>query len=248
MAGKGGKNLYGWRARIGKITPSRSDTFAYEFYKIAPEGVVLVLSGFGMYKLDHEAIENAYKTIELSALDLARAGVDFIVAGGGVNLFSRKERGSDREAVQRIEELTGVPCTTSITADMDAFRRLGIYRLVVATPFEKSRNDQIRNFLELNGFEILNINGMGIRVNADIARVPVYQVYRLAKEAFLSASGAEGVFIPCSRWPTLGIVKILEDDLKVPVITSTTAVIWKAFDRLRLKTPIKGFGRLLAFA
>ena len=39
--------MYGWRARIGFIAPSRMDSFIYEFYKIVPEGVVAVLSGFG---------------------------------------------------------------------------------------------------------------------------------------------------------------------------------------------------------
>ena len=240
--------MYGWRARIGKVTPSRSDTFTYEFYKIVPEGVVLVLSGLSMYKLDPEAIDQAYKKIEVSALDLAKVGVDFIIAGGGVNLFSQRGKGSDRDAIQRIEKLTEIPCTTSITADMDAFTHLDIHKLVVATPFDEARNNQIKNFLEINGVEILNISGMGIRINADIAKVPAYEVYRLAKEVFLSEPGAEGIFIPCSRWPTLNMVNKLEDDLNVPVITSTTAVIWKAFDSLKLKAPIKGFGRLLEFA
>jgi len=237
--------VYGWRARIGKITPSRSDTFTYEFYKIVPEGVVLVLSGYTMYKLDREAIDSAYNKIEESARDLAQVGVDFIIAGGGVNLFSQKGKGSDRKAIERIEELTKIPCTTSITADMDAFKNLDIQKIVVATPFEKPRNNQIKKFLEINGFEVVNMKGMGIRVNTDIAKVPAYEVYRLAREVFLAASEADGIFIPCSRWPTIENIERLENDLGVPVITSTTAVIWQAFDRLRIKEPIKGYGRLL---
>ena len=82
--------MYGWRARIGKISPSRSDTFTYEFYKIVPEGVVLVLSGFTIHKLVTDDIDKAAQRLETSAKDLAKVGVDFIIAGGGVNLFSQK--------------------------------------------------------------------------------------------------------------------------------------------------------------
>lgn len=30
--------MYGWRARIGHVAPSRGDTLLYEFYKMFPEG------------------------------------------------------------------------------------------------------------------------------------------------------------------------------------------------------------------
>ena len=29
--------MYGWRARIGHVAPSRGDTLVYEFYKIFPK-------------------------------------------------------------------------------------------------------------------------------------------------------------------------------------------------------------------
>ncbi len=73
--------MYGWRARIGKISPSRSDTFTYEFYKIVPEGIVLVLSGFTIFELVPGDLEKAYQRLEESAKDLAKVGVDFILAG-----------------------------------------------------------------------------------------------------------------------------------------------------------------------
>ena len=237
--------MYGWRARIGKISPSRSDTFTYEFYKIVPEGVVLVLSGFTIFNLVADDIEMATRRVEASALDLAKVGVDFIIAGGGVNLFSEKGKGSDQEAINRIEELTKIPATTSITADMEAFRKLSIQKIAVATPFREERNQPLKKFLEMSGFTVLNISGLGIQTTADIAKVPSFEVYRLAKRTFLSASDADGIFIPCSRWATIENIDKLEQDLGVPVVTSTAAMIWNAFDRLKIQEPIKGYGKLL---
>jgi hypothetical protein len=30
-----------WRARIGKVSPSRGDTYVYEFYRIVPKDILL---------------------------------------------------------------------------------------------------------------------------------------------------------------------------------------------------------------
>ena len=34
--------MYGWRARIGHVAPSRGDPVVYEFYKMFPEGVMML--------------------------------------------------------------------------------------------------------------------------------------------------------------------------------------------------------------
>jgi len=34
--------MYGWRARIGHVAPSRGDTLVYEFYKMFPEGFMML--------------------------------------------------------------------------------------------------------------------------------------------------------------------------------------------------------------
>ena len=34
--------MYGWRARIGHVAPSRGDTLVYEFYHMFPEGFMML--------------------------------------------------------------------------------------------------------------------------------------------------------------------------------------------------------------
>ncbi len=236
--------MYGWRARIGKISPSRSDSFTYEFYKIAPEGIVLVLSGFTIFELVGNDIERAHQRIEESAKDLAKVGVDFIITGG-TPIFTYKGKGSDQAVIERIKELTGIPSTTTITAEMSALEKLAMKRIVIASPFEEERYNLLKDFLEQVGFNVLSIKGLGIRVASEIAKVTSQEVYRFAKEVFLEAPDADGIFIPCPRWPTIGIIDKLEKDLGVPVVTSSTAMIWKAFDHLKIKEPVLGYGQLL---
>jgi maleate cis-trans isomerase len=48
-----------------------------------------------------------------------------------------------------------------------------------------------------------------------------------------------------SGWRTLDIIAKLERDLGVPVVHPVTARAWEIQKRLRMRKPVKGFGRLL---
>ena len=65
----------------------------------------------------------------------------------------------------------------------------------------------------------------------------------------LSAQGqgeADGIFIPCPRWPTIGDVALLEEETGKPVITSSLACIWHALKLIDIKENVSGYGRLMA--
>ena len=48
-----------------------------------------------------------------------------------------------------------------------------------------------------------------------------------------------------SGWRTLEIIKVLEQDLQVPVVHPVTARVWEIQKRLHVREPRKGFGHLL---
>jgi maleate cis-trans isomerase len=59
-------------------------------------------------------------------------------------------------------------------------------------------------------------------------------------------SDADGIFIPCPRWPTIADVALLEDEIGKPVITSSLACIWHAMKLIDIKEPVSGYRRLMA--
>ncbi len=236
--------MYGWRARVGFIAPSRGDTFNYEFYKIVPEGVVLIMSGMTFHRLSPENFKLANENMEKFALDLAKVGVDYMYLGGSP-LYTHIGIGSDKAAIAHIEKLTGIPCTTSITAEVDSMRACNIKKVVVVTPHTDAVNAKLKEFLTASGFEVVNMKGMQISVNTEISRVTEAQVYKFAKETFMETPGADGMFIHCPRWPTIYNISRLEGDFKVPIVTTTTAYIYATFDRLKIGGPIYGYGKLL---
>ena len=56
--------MYGWRAKIGHVAPSRGDTLVYEFYKMLPEGFMLLNSTGTIRQLVDADFERQLQRIE----------------------------------------------------------------------------------------------------------------------------------------------------------------------------------------
>ncbi len=236
--------MYGWRARIGEVFPSRGDTFMYEFYQIVPKGVVLVPHIIGLYNLTKEEFTAAYLKYKDGARDLAEVGVD-VIALSGAPLFQLKGFGSDLEMIREVEKETGISTITSTTADKEAMRFLNMKKLAIVSPYVDEVNQRNASWYRQEGFDVLNFKGLGIQKNSDIARLPFYASYQLARETFLETPGADGIFIDCARWATIEVIEKLEQDLGVPVVSSNQAMIWFALRKANVRESIPGFGKLL---
>ncbi|MFC1815977.1 maleate cis-trans isomerase [Thermodesulfobacteriota bacterium] len=236
--------MYGWRARIGEVFPSRGDTFMYEFYQMVPKGIVLVSHIIGLYNLTEEEFSTAYLKYMDGARDLARVGVDVIALGGGP-LFQLKGFGSEVEMIQAVEKETGIPTITSLTADVEALHFLKMKKLAIVTPYRDEVNQRNALWYQEAGFDVLKIKGVGIQKNSDIASLPFYTAYQLAQEAFLETPGVDGIFIDCARWATIEVIEKLEQDLGVPVVSANQAMIWLALRKSNVRENIHGYGKLM---
>jgi maleate isomerase len=235
--------MYGWRARIGMVFPSRGDSFIYEFYKVVPEGVVLVPAIVGLFNLTKQELGAAILQYRAAARDLAQVGVSTIALTGSP-VFQLQGFGSDAEMIREVEKETGIPTLTSVTAEVEALRFLNAKRIVIATPFREEVDERSAAWYRKAGFEVLRIKGLGIEKNSEIARLPAYAPYQLARETFLQTPGADGIYIACPRWGTIGIIEKLEQDLGVPVVSSSQATLWMALRKAHVHERISGYGRL----
>ncbi len=236
--------MYGWRARIGTVFPSRGDSFIYEFYQVVPKGVVLVPSIVGLFNLTKQELGTAILKYRAAARDLGQVGVNVLVLTGSP-LFQLQGFGSDLEMIREVEKETGVSTLTSVTAEVEAMRFLNMKRIVIATPFREEVNERNAAWYRKAGIEILKIKGLGIEKNSEIARQPFYASYQLARETFLETPGADGIYIACPRWGTIEIIEKLEQDFGVPVVTSSQATIWMALRKANVRERISGYGRLM---
>jgi len=236
---------YGWRARIGHVYPAVvAETFFTEFFRIVPEGVTLVQTNLVIESLNVKGgLEDSLKIMDQRAEWLAKRKVD-IIAIGGSPMFRMMGVGSDRKIIDRIEKKFGIPVTTKQTVAVEALKKLEAKKIAVASPYFEHQNLQVKRFLEMSGFEVVNIEGLSAEIEA-IHTLPPETSYVHGKKVFYETPQAEALYIPCAHF-AVPYLQQLEDDIQVPVVTSTTAMIWYCFDLLNIYEPIKGHGMLLA--
>lgn len=236
--------MYGWRARIAHLAPSRGDVLVYEFYRVAPEGVMLINSTGSIRKLESDSIEVQLAQIESAARDVATEQVDIIIVGGGP-LVTSQGYGSEKRIAQQLTEATGVVCVTGIQLEIEALQAVGSQRPVIASPYPPELEARLADYLGSAGFEVQASKGLGIVSNSEIGLLPENASFRCARAVAQEAPQADAIFLPCARWPTLTTIPTLENDTGVPVVSATIADIYGAFRSLGVRDDFQGWGTLL---
>jgi len=95
-------DIYGHRARIGYTCPPLSaEVFPYEFYKLVPAGVTLVITTLTVIERSQSEVDAAYEMSVRAARALAAAGVDLVFLGGVPINLSRGDQEALRTLVRR---------------------------------------------------------------------------------------------------------------------------------------------------
>src|ERR1700756_1641742 len=236
--------MYGWRAKIGRISPSPETVGAEEWRRSMPDGVCLVETRTLVHDVTVEGLAEAVTQVERAALELASAEVDLILQAGTAIAFFRG-LGHDAELSRRIAAATGIRATTSLTAVVESLRALGIKRPAIATSYISDIDARLKDVLEKSGFEVAAIKGMGFKKSIDMGKVEPSETYRLAKEVARSAPGADGILISCGNLRSFEAIEPLETDTGLPVVTSNQAGLRPALRFVEVSERLPNLGRLL---
>jgi len=244
--------LHGWRARIGLIIPSANFTMEPEFYKMIPEGVTVHTSRMLLTETTSDTLVEMERHGVRAAEELKTAGVDLLIFGCTSGSFLEGVD-HDIEIMRKLKDATGIPAITTSTAVLEALRLCQIRRVSVASPYVDEINKKLHVFLEANGFEVIQIKGLGLGERKrifPISDLPIstigmqspYVSYRLVRK--IISDDADGYFISCTNFRTIEIIQMLEDDLSKPVITSNQASLAIALKQMGIHNKVRGFGSL----
>lgn len=236
--------MYGWRAKIGRISPSPETVGAEEWRRAMPDGVCLVETRTLIHAVTVEGLAEMVTQVERAARELASAEVDVILQAGTAAAFFRGI-GHDLELIQRITAAAGIKATTTLTAVMEALHALGIKHPAIATSYIADIDARLVDVLEKSGFQVAAIRGMGLEKSIDMGKVEPESTYRLAREAVRSAPDADGILISCGNLRTFEAIEPLEIDTRLSVVTSNQAGLWQALRIAGVGDHLSGFGRLL---
>lgn len=238
-------SAYGWKGRIGLITPSTNTTLEPEFARMVPDGVSVHASRvYQAGPQEPSSYRRMADEIESAARLLATAEVDVIAFG----CTSCTYFVSPDEVRETMAREAGCPTVLTANAVVAALRELGVRRVSLLGPRIEFVTLREVEFLQSEGFEVVAHACLGLGENEEerrgIGRVPPEAVYRLAHDA--DRPEAEALFVSCTQLPAVGLVGELEELFGKPVVTSNQATLWRCLRMMGVRDRRQGFGTLLA--
>lgn len=208
----------------------------YEFYEIAPKGVVAVPYILNLTELDDSEFSRVRGSYAKAVSHLDWEGVDLICVcgtppfiGAGVDAY--------RSLVDDLRSLTDVTLVTGPQVEIEAMRASGMKTPTVITPHLKMLNSRFTEFVEAHGIVPSDIHGFDIHTAFEISLIHDRDLYRRTLSLLQDAPVGDGLHYTCPRWATVEILPLLEEVLGVPVTSSSQSLIWNSLARLHLIPP-----------
>jgi maleate isomerase len=227
--------------RIGIIIPSSNTTVEDEFspalfktgYSVHYDRIPLV----GVTVDELAAME---KNTEYAAklLKNAAVGVTAYACTTG-SLF--KGLGHDIELGNLISSISSSETVITSGAVVSALKELGAKNIYVITPYIDDLNKLEKQFLEDNGFNVVQMKGMNKVENLEIGQISSDELLRFVGE--IDVKDIDAIFLSCTNMPTFSVIEILENKFNKPVVSSNSATLWSIAKTARIKN-INGPGML----
>ena len=242
--------------RIGQIVPSSNTTMETEIPAIlrgreavAPERFTFHSSRMRMKKVTKEELAAMDADSDRCAAELSDARVDVIGYACLVAIMSMG-KGYHCQSEQRLHEVTvregaPAPVVTSAGALVHGLRTLGARRVAMVAPYVKSLCDLVADYIEHEGFEIVDRIGLGIADNVEVGRrdpmalVDIYRQLNLHDVDVLILSS-------CVQMPSLAAIPVVERECGLPVISAAACTTFQMLQKLGLTTYAPNAGALLS--
>lgn len=230
------------KARIGFVLLAMEQTIESDMFRLAPPGVgvhfarapmanrVSVETLLAMESGIGDAAATILPDVTLDVACYACTSGSVVI--GEDNVFAQLRRGAP-----------DAKPTSLITGVINALRAINAKRITIATPYLDEVNVIEREYLEERGFEVLNIEGLNIENDEDMARVAPQYLADFA--ASVDREGSDAVFISCGALRSVEIIDALEARLNKPVITSNQAMMWDCLRTAGVTDRVEGYGTLL---
>lgn len=235
--------------KIGCLQPGAIiDNHAYEFYRLAPPGFMLVMVGVGLTEFSRGDVERVFAPLERYLDQLMGRGIDLVIQNGVPLPILIGMEAHDR-LVERMASHTGLPATSTVLSVVRAAVDLGIRKVAVANKWTPEMNNSLAAFFAREGVTMVGsatqsmtpaeFHGIETEKHMELA-------YELGRRAFLDHPDCDAVYIGGGSWIAEPVAARLETEFDRPVLCNQSAVIRNVFKMLGAWSPIAGHSRVLA--
>lgn len=233
--------------KIGMLTPSSNTTLEPICSNMVAGNETIVTMHYGRFSVTKISLEEDalaqfdMKPMLQAARLLADADVDVIAWNGTSGGWLGFD--IDRQLCARIEEETGIPATTSMLAQIQAFQEDGVKRVHLITPYLSKINELIIEEYRKCGIEVVSSVCLNQFVNRSFALVPQEKIKTMFEQ--VCQEPADGVSVVCTNFPAMWSAAEMEETYHTKVYDTINTVVWAAMKMIGISPGIvKGWGKL----
>jgi maleate isomerase len=237
--------------RIGLVVPSSNVTVETEVPALLarhPDARFSFHSSrMRMHRVSPEELRAMNAQRERCVDELADARVDALLYACLVALMAQGP-GEHRRVEEAVRaQLPDTPVLSSAGALVDGLAALGARRIALVTPYVRPLAQQVVDYLEAEGFEVVDWAALEVGDNAEVGCIPGERVMAAARD--LDRRGADALVISaCVQMPSLDLVAPAEAEFALPVLSAATAGAYALLRALDIAPVLPGAGRLLSGA
>ncbi|MBN9109557.1 MAG: maleate cis-trans isomerase [Pseudonocardia sp.] len=146
--------------------------------------------------------------------------------------------------VAALQEVAGVPASSTSFAFVDACRKLGITRVAVGATYPDDVAEAFVDFLGKAGITVLSLSARGIITAAEVGTLPGDLVLEFAAAA--DHADAQAVLLPDTALHTVDLLDDLDTRVGKPVLTANQVSIWQGLRLAGAERARTGLGALFA--
>lgn len=232
------------QVRIGMLTPSSNtvlEPVTTAMLRDVPDVSVhfsrfrvteIALSSQALGQFDHSEILRAAEL-------LAHAKVDVIAWNG----TSASWLGFDKDEAlcDEITRSTGIPACTSVLAFREIFRRTGVKRVGLVTPYRDDVQARIIANFAAAGLTCSAERHLGLQDNFSFAEVGEDRIAEMVRA--VAREGCDAAAVVCTNMRGAKVAELLEDELDLPIYDSIATTLWKCLDITKVRRDfVRGWG------
>lgn len=148
--------------------------------------------------------------------------------------------------VSALQEVAGVPASSTSFAFVDACRRLGITSVAVGATYPEDVAERFVEFLGKAGIRVLTMTPRGIVTAAEVGTLTEDVVLDFAAAVAADAPEAEAILLPDTALHTIELLERLDAHVGRPVLTANQVSVWQGLRLAGADRPREGLGALFA--
>src|SRR5712672_3366473 len=146
---------FGPTLKIGCLQPGAViDNAPFEFYRLAPRGVMLVMVGVGLKEFSSQDVERVFAPLDRYLNQLMERGVDLVIQNGVPLPILIGTEAHDR-MVAHMASYTRLPATSTVLSVVQAAADLGIRKVVPVNKWTEEMNRALAAFCARAGVSVI---------------------------------------------------------------------------------------------